>query len=124
MFTQERSNIRKAGRFANSRDEAVNRVGERPGANVLSTGVPLMDLNRVSSSWRLMDAQVYEILRACTRDFLVRSHNTTMTAWTSTELGIVKVLKDNLGVTDAKWTDHVYGGLVPWWFVHQNSAGR
>lgn len=47
----------------------------------------------------------------------VASPSTTNTAWTDTDLKIVSVIKDNLAVTDEKWTEHWYGGVVPWWYV-------
>lgn len=82
-----------------------------------SLGLPLLDHNKVASSWKLVDRQTWLLLETCTSVFLVVSPSTTNTAWTDKDLKIVSVIKDNLAVTDEKWTEHWYGGVVPWWYV-------
>lgn len=82
-----------------------------------TSGLTLTDHNRVATTWRLVDPQMRKIMSAATFGFAVESPNTTNTAWTDTTFGIVKVIKEHLGVTDDNWLEHWYGGIVPWWFV-------
>lgn len=82
-----------------------------------TSGLPLLDYNRISTSWKLNDPQMRKLISLVTLGFAVESPNTTNTAWTDTDFGIVKVVKKAMGITDDKWVDHWYGGVVPWWFV-------
>lgn len=63
------------------------------------------------------DRQTWLLLEVSTVGFAVSSPSTTNTAWTDKELGIVSLIKFKLAVTDDKWTEHWYGGVVPWWYV-------
>lgn len=80
-------------------------------------GLSLGDYNRVSSTWKLVDPQVRSLMSAATFGFSIELPNTTSTAWTDTTFGIIKVIKEQLGVTDDNWLEHWNGGVVPWWFV-------
>lgn len=80
-------------------------------------GLSLGDCNRVSSTWKLVDPQVRSLMSAATFGFSIELPNTTSTAWTDTTFGIIKVIKEQLGVTDDNWLEHWNGGVVPWWFV-------
>lgn len=82
-----------------------------------TSGLSLLDYNRVSSSWKLNDPQARALVSVATMGFAIESPNTTNTAWTYTTFKIGDVLTDQMGITDAKWMDHWYGGVVPWWFV-------
>ncbi|UUV42245.1 MAG: putative capsid protein [Hattula totivirus 1] len=82
-----------------------------------SMGLTLLDFNKVSSSWKLVDPASWKLMQLATNDFFVTSPSTTNTAWSDSEFGLMELIKTQLGVTDAKWADHWYGGVVPWWFV-------
>lgn len=87
-----------------------------------TSGLTLLDLNRISSTWKITDPQMREMLAAVTNGFVITSPNTTTTAWTDTTFKILKVIRDSLGVTDDNWEDHWYGGVVPWWYVQAVST--
>nr|UUV42507.1 MAG: capsid protein [Hattula totivirus 1] len=82
-----------------------------------SMGLTLLDFNKVSSSWKLVDPSSWKLMQLATNDFVVTSPSTTNTAWSDSDFGLLKVIKTQLGVTDEKWAEHWYGGVVPWWFV-------
>lgn len=63
-----------------------------------SFGVPILDHNRVNTSWR-MDPQIMDIFNAATGGFVSTSYNTTLTAWSDTDFGIVKVVKSQKGLS-------------------------
>lgn len=70
------------------------------------------------SKRRLVDEQTWSLMQAATNDFVITScPSTTNTAWTDKTFKIIDVIKTQLGVTDDKWAEHWYGGVVPWWFV-------
>lgn len=71
----------------------------------------------VSSTWKLVDPQMRDMLGAVTNGFSIISPSTTTTAWTDSSFGILKVIATHLGVTDDNWKEHWYGGVVPWWFT-------
>lgn len=87
-----------------------------------TSGLTLLDLNRISSTWKITDPQMREMLGAVTNGFVITSPNTTTTAWTDTTFKILKVIQDSLGVTDDNWKEHWYGGVVPWWYVQAVST--
>lgn len=82
-----------------------------------TTGLSLLDFNRVASSWKLIDPSTWDIVGAATNNFTVISPSSTNTAWTDKTFGLLTLVKSELGVTDDKWLEHWYGGVVPWWFV-------
>lgn len=83
----------------------------------MTSELTLLDLNRVSTTWKVTDPQMREMLGAVTNKFVISSPNTTTTAWTDTTFKILSVIGDSLGVTDDNWKEHWYGEVVPWWFV-------
>uniref|UniRef100_A0A182S9K0 Uncharacterized protein n=1 Tax=Anopheles maculatus TaxID=74869 RepID=A0A182S9K0_9DIPT len=80
-------------------------------------GLSLLDYNRLTTTWKLNDLQMRNLVSVATMGFVVESPNTTNTAWTDATFKIKSVVKTQLGVTDDKWMEHWYGGVVPWWFV-------
>lgn len=82
-----------------------------------TTGQVLLDYNRVSSSWKLIDTTTWKVMQAATNDFVIVSPSTTNTAWTDKTFKIIDFIKEQLSIIDDKWVDHWYGGIVPWWFV-------
>lgn len=82
-----------------------------------SCGLPLLDYNRINTAWKLNDPQMKSLVSVATLGFAVESPNSTNTAWTDTTFKIRDVVGSQMGVTDTKWMDHWYGGVVPWWFV-------
>nr|UOO01010.1 hypothetical protein [Jordan Creek virus] len=83
----------------------------------LSSGLSVPDHNGVSSCKDLIDPQLAEIFRLSTINFLTQTGNTNTTAWSETTFNIEGFVKSSLAVTEDKWLDHWYGGVVPWWFV-------
>lgn len=57
------------------------------------------------------------LVSVATMGFAVESPNTTNTAWTDTTFKIKSVIETQLAVTDEKWMEHWYGGVILWWFV-------
>uniref|UniRef100_A0A182T390 Uncharacterized protein n=1 Tax=Anopheles maculatus TaxID=74869 RepID=A0A182T390_9DIPT len=82
-----------------------------------TSGLSLLDYNRVNTSWKLSDPQTRSLISVATLGFAIESPNTTNTAWTDSEFDISKALKEQMGLTDDRWKEHWYGGVVPWWFV-------
>nr|QHA33715.1 putative capsid protein [Pisingos virus] len=83
----------------------------------VSSGLSLLDYNKFNLSHKLVDPDQWHIMGAATKGFSIISPNTTNTAWTDKEFKILEVIKTQMGITDPKWLEHWYGGVVPWWYV-------
>lgn len=66
----------------------------------VTSGVSLFDHNMVSTRWKLCDPLTLRILGTITNGFISSSHNVTMTAWTDNTINTLKVIKENMAITD------------------------